>query len=75
VVVPLSSREPFVRHLVEEVVLPGGRLIVGKSNENRGEPGIAASLADWGWAGVQEVRRPHDHPDVELSVVWFDTPG
>jgi SAM-dependent methyltransferase len=73
--VPLSSRERFVRHLVEEVVLPGGRLIVGKSNENRGEPGIAASLAGWGWAGVHEVRRPYDHPDVEMSIVWFDTPG
>jgi hypothetical protein len=56
-------------------VLPGGRLIVGKSNENRGEPGIAASLAGWGWAGVHEVRRPHVHPDVEMSIVWFDTPG
>lgn len=73
--VPARRREAFVRHLVEKVVASGGRLIVGKNNEDRGESDIARDLRSWGWSGVQEVRRPHDHPDVEISVVWFDVPG
>ncbi|MGN6574573.1 MAG: class I SAM-dependent methyltransferase [Nocardioides sp.] len=73
--VPAGRREAFVRHLVENVVAPGGRLIVGKTNENRGELGIAGSLRSWGWPGVHEARWPHEHPEVEMSVVWFDVPG
>jgi hypothetical protein len=69
--VPASRREAFVRHLVDRVVAPGGRLIVGKNNENRGESEIAESLRSWGWSGVREVRRPHAHPEVEISVVWL----
>lgn len=70
--VPSRQREIFVRHLLDSVVAPGGRLIVGKNNENRGESKIAESLRSWGWSDVQEVRRPHDHPRVEMSVVWLD---
>jgi hypothetical protein len=69
--VPRDRREGFVRHLLDQVVVPGGRLIVGKNNENRGESGIADSLRSWGWSSVQEVRQPHAHPDVEMSVVWL----
>ena len=72
--VPVRRREAFVRHLVENVVAPGGRLIVGKNNENRGESEIAESLRSWGWSDVHEVRRPHAHPGVEMSVVWLDRP-
>ena len=70
--VPVGRRETFVRHLVENVVAPGGRLIVGKNNENRGESKIAHCLRSWGWSDVQEVRRPHAHPGVEISVVWLE---
>lgn len=69
--VPASRRESFVRHLLEHVVAPGGRLIVGKNNENRGESAIAESLRAWGCSEVREVRRPHVHPGVEISVVWL----
>jgi SAM-dependent methyltransferase len=68
--VPRSRRESFVRHLFDRVVKPGGRLIVGKSSENRGRSEIAESLRSWGWSNVQELRRPHAHPDIEISVVW-----
>jgi hypothetical protein len=61
-----------VRHLFDHVLASGGRLIVGKNNENRGEAGIAYSLRTWGWSGVREVRRPHSHPDVEVTLVWVD---
>ena len=70
--VPRDRREGFVRHLADMVVAPGGRLIIGKTNEDRGEPGVADALRSWGWTDVHEVRRPHSHPDVETSVVWLD---
>lgn len=70
--VPRRDQQQYVTHLVDRLVVPGGRLIIGKNNENRGEPGIAARLRSWGWSGVREVRRPHAHPQVEVSLVWFD---
>lgn len=72
--VPAARRAAFVRHLLEHAVAPGGRLIVGKNNENRGQSAIVQSLRAWGWSNVHEVRRPHDHPEVEISVVWLDRP-
>lgn len=69
--VPVRRREQFVRHLLDHTVAPGGCLIVGKNNENRGESNIARSLRSWGWSDVHEVRRPHAHPGVEISVVWL----
>jgi hypothetical protein len=70
--VPVRRREAFAHHLVENVLAPGGRLIVGKNNEDRGESKVAESLRSWGWPNVREVRRPHAHPGVEISVVWLD---
>ena len=78
--VPTDRRQAFVQHLVDHVVRPGGRLIIGKTNEDRrapaedGTPGVAATVRSWGWPDVHEVRRPHDHPEVEQTLVWFDAP-
>ncbi len=72
--VPRRRREGFVHHLLDHVVAPVGRLIIGKTNENRGESQVADSLRSWGWTGIREVRRPHAHPDVEMSVVWVSRP-
>lgn len=70
--VPRPRRQAYVAHLLEEVVAPGGRLVVGKNNEDRGRSTIADDLRSWGWTDVGEVRRPHAHPEVEISVVWID---
>jgi SAM-dependent methyltransferase len=70
--VPHSDREAFVQHLFDRVVAPGGRLIIGKNNEDRGMAGIADTLRSWGWSRVREVRRRHAHPQVEMTVVWVD---
>jgi hypothetical protein len=72
--VPPSRREAYVSHLLQHVVAPGGRLIIGKNNEDRGRSAIADALRSWGRADVHEVRRPHAHPDVEISVVWIQRP-
>ncbi|MCO8277972.1 class I SAM-dependent methyltransferase [Actinoplanes sp. TRM 88003] len=68
--VPRQRREGFVRHLFDHVVAPDGRLIIGKTNENRGESEVADGLRSWGWTEMREVRRAQAHPDVEMSVVW-----
>ncbi|MEV4342954.1 class I SAM-dependent methyltransferase [Actinoplanes sp. NPDC049596] len=70
--VPRDRRQGFVRHLLDLVVAPHGRLVIGKNNENRGEPGIAGDLRSWGFPDVHELRRPHPHPGVEMSVVWLN---
>ena len=72
--VPRRDRERYVHHLMEHVVSPSGRLIIGKNNEDRGQSMIADSLRAWGWPGVREARAPHAHPDVEMTVVWLDQP-
>jgi SAM-dependent methyltransferase len=70
--VPHQDRENYVHHLLAHAVSPGGRLIIGKNNEEKGAPGIAEDLRSWGWLDVREVRRPSAHPRVESTVVWFD---
>ncbi|MGY2704571.1 hypothetical protein [Nocardioides sp. HB32] len=42
--VPHDRRAAYVRHLLTEVVAPGGRLIVGKNNGDRGVSGVAENL-------------------------------
>lgn len=71
--VPRDRRQSFVDHLVDRVLSPGGRLIIGKTNENRGESQVADDVRSWGWDDVHEVHSPHAHPDVEMSVVWLDS--
>ena len=72
--VPEGRGSAYVRHLLRHVVAPGGRLIVGKNNEDRGSSAIAESLRAWGCSNVRELRRRHSHPGVEMSVVWADRP-
>jgi hypothetical protein len=55
------------------VLAVGGTSWAGPT-EDRGVPGIAEDLRTWGWPDVREVRRDHSHPDVDMTVVWFDAP-
>jgi hypothetical protein len=77
--VPEDRRSAFVTHLLEHVVAPGGRLVIGKSNERTGDPSYADQLRGWGFPIAGEVRVPHEQPGLERTVVWvvrsFDGPG
>ncbi len=73
--VPADRQPAFVAHLLDRVVAPGGRLVVGKSNERTDQPSYADRLAEWGWRVAGEVRVQHAHPGLERTVVWVDRPA
>ena len=70
--VPAARRPDLVRHLLDHVVAPDGRLVVGVTNEILGEPGLADALSGWGFAIAGTARRSHGHPALERTVHWLD---
>ena len=74
--VPASLRAQLVGHLLEDVVAPGGRLIVGAYSEPAGSmPRLPAEVANWGFAVVGAAEVPHvqDHRVVRRAF-WLDKP-
>jgi hypothetical protein len=70
--VPDARRPDLVRHLLDQAVAPGGRLLVGVTSERRGEPGLAEALRGWGFKVAGTVTRPHDHDAVVRTVHWVE---
>ncbi len=70
--VPPRRRADFVRRLVEEVVAPGGRLVVGVFNEERDRESVADSLRSWGYAVSGATTRAHRDPRLRYKAVWVD---
>lgn len=70
--VPDDRAGDFVAHLLAAYVAPGGRLIIGKSNERRDRPGIGNRLRSWGHRVAGELRLPHEHPGLEMTWHWID---
>jgi SAM-dependent methyltransferase len=70
--VPAPRRGDLVARLLDHVVEPGGRLIIGTNNEARGERETARELAALGFpvAGMHE--RPHPDSRLAYVVVWID---
>ena len=74
--VPASLRDRMVGHLLEDVVAPGGRLIVGAYSEPAGSPpSLRAEVANCGFAVVCTAEGPHaqDHRVVRRAF-WLDNP-
>jgi SAM-dependent methyltransferase len=74
--VPRRLRPELVRHLLDAMVAPGGRLIIGAHSEVAGsEPQLQAEVAGWGpssIAGAVEV--PHAQDDrVVRRAFWLET--
>ena len=70
--VPDGRRAEFLHHLLDEVVAPDGRLIVGVFNEEL-ERTVEASVSSWGFEIAGRAERPH--PDTSLLVrraFWMD---
>lgn len=57
--VPFALRPAYLQHLLDQVVAPGGRLIVGVHNLAKNDP-LAQDLARWGHqvAGVSRAVGP-----------------
>ena len=70
--VPAARRADLVQHLLDHVVAPGGRLLVGVTNERREGPGLAGELRGWGFEVRGTVTRPHDHDALVRTVHWLD---
>ena len=70
--VPAPRRRELVAWLVERVVAPGGRLIIGTTNEEIAKPELEPQLVAWGHAIAGRAERPHRVPEVAYRVVWID---
>jgi SAM-dependent methyltransferase len=70
--VPSARRADLVHHLLEHVVADHGRLLVGVTNEERGQQGLADALRGWGFAVAGTATRPHRHEALERTVHWID---
>ena len=71
--VPVSRRRELVAHLLENAVAPGGRLIVGKFNEELDERRLEAEVASWGFVVAGRAEREHRvEPRLAYRVFWID---
>ena len=62
-------------HLLEHVVAPDGRLLVGVRNEEKGTDQMVRALRGWGFEVAGAATRPHPHEGVVRTVLWIDAPG
>jgi SAM-dependent methyltransferase len=77
--VPARRQRDLVERLLQKAVAPGGRLIIGTANEEKGpdraEPWAEEKAAGWGFAVAGHSERPHRRDDRLLyRVFWIDLP-
>ena len=73
--VPAPRRRALVEHLLQEVVEPGGRLVIGKFNEERGRRVLEPLVAGWGFAVAGRAEREHrNEPRLVYRAFWIDAP-
>ena len=71
--VPAPRRPDLVAHLLEQVVAPDGRLVIGKFNEERERRALEAEVASWGFRVAGRAERPHrSEPRLAYRVFWID---
>ena len=71
--VPTASRPAYIHHLLDKVVAPGGRLIIGVHNLAP-ESSLADDLARWGHQIAGASHRPHARSGLEYTIHWIDRP-
>lgn len=75
--VPRRRQPDLVRRLLQEVVAPGGRLIIGAGSEEKDQtrpgPSLEEEVASWGFGIAGSLRRPHYHDErLEYRVFWIE---
>jgi SAM-dependent methyltransferase len=71
--VPQRRRRELVEHLLSRVVLPGGRLVVGKFNELRSGASLEETVASWGFRVAGRAERAHRRePRIVYRAFWID---
>jgi SAM-dependent methyltransferase len=72
---PPTRRRELVEHLLAHVVAPGGRLIVGVLNEEKGERRTEDLVSSWGFEIAGRLDTEHRDPRVVYRVFWLDAKG
>ena len=72
--VPPARRPALVDHLLTRVCAPGGRLILGPTNERAEAPALEPFVTRLGWPVAGRAERPHSDPRVTRRVIWLDAP-
>jgi 2-polyprenyl-3-methyl-5-hydroxy-6-metoxy-1,4-benzoquinol methylase len=70
--VPPRRRADFVARLLDEVVSPGGRLVVGVFNEEKDRGTVADTLRSWGHTVAGATSRAHRDPRLRYKAVWLE---
>jgi SAM-dependent methyltransferase len=73
--VPPTRRRELVEHLLEHVVAPGGRLIVGVFNEEKRDRRTEERVASWGFEIAGRIDAEHRDPRVANRAFWIDGEG
>lgn len=71
--VPPGRQADLLDHLIEHVVGPGGRLVIGVFNEERDADVLEAEVGSWGYAVAGHAARPHRHPSLAYKTFWLDS--
>lgn len=69
--VPGDLRGTYVAHLLNHVVAPGGRLIIGVYNEERHQTTTQDLLRSCGYIPVGTTRADHRHPEMQYKGLWL----
>ncbi|MER8104197.1 class I SAM-dependent methyltransferase [Kitasatospora sp. NPDC094016] len=69
--VPTDLRGAYVAHLLDHVVAPGGRLIIGVYNEERDQVTTADLLRSCGYTPAGTTTRDHRHPKIQYKGLWL----
>ncbi|MGW2539511.1 class I SAM-dependent methyltransferase [Kitasatospora sp. NPDC001574] len=72
--VPADLRGAYVAHLMDHVVAPGGRLIIGVYNEERDQDTTADLLRSFGHTPAGTTTRDHRHPKIQYKGLWLTNP-
>jgi hypothetical protein len=73
--VPPTRQRDLVEHLLEHVVAPGGRLIVGVFNERKDDRRTEERVSSWGFEIAGHLEAAHRDPRVVYRVFWIDAQG
>jgi hypothetical protein len=69
---PPTRRAGLVEHLLDRVVAPGGRLIIGVFNEEKDTRRTEEAVSSWGYDVAGRVDAEHRDPRVAYRVFWID---
>lgn len=70
--VPPGRGADLVAHLIEYVVAPDGRLVIGVFNEEGHDDHLERQVQAWGYRIAGRTSRPHRHPAIAYKAFWID---